>query len=60
MPFDAGTGTVAIEATVAIVEAAGVATGVGAVVTPAATEAGVPTTRAAEEVVLPVTVWKIT
>jgi len=48
VPFETGT--------VAMV----VAAGVGAVTTPAATEAGVPTTKAAEVVVLPVMVWKVT
>jgi hypothetical protein len=50
-------GAVALETgTVAIV----VAAGAGGMVAPAAYEAAVPTTRAAEAVVPAVTVWKMT
>jgi len=55
VPFEAGTGTVAI------VVAAGTPAGVESAA-PAGAEVGVavPTTRAADAVVLPVTVWKMT
>lgn len=54
MPFDAGTGTVAM------VVAAGTPAGVVSAPAGAEVGVGVPTTRAAEAVVLPVMVWKMT